>query len=151
MEAEVKTEVVAPNRITKVFVPPVERPAMDHKKIGKICDYIGAANDKVYFKQSKIRAAKMQAVVDSMSIASAKQIGCDDILIRLQRNALAYANVIGILQMVAENLQTNIRDILTACNAEHEQYLDNVEKLRKQWYKQERANQQKERRNGKEE
>ena len=123
-------------RQPKEFVPPVEKPSLNGDTIADICEYIVSLKKQLHYTSSRNLCVKLQKDIDRLSVREARQLDCGDALEKLKRNALAVTNLLDMLQMVIENTQSNIRDIITARDAEHERYLQYVAKLRKAWVQQ---------------
>ena len=123
-------------RQPKEFVSPVEKPSLNGETIADICDYIVSLKKQLHYTSSRNLCVKLQKDIDKLNVREARILDCGDELEKLKRNALAVTNLLDMLQMAIENTQSNIRDIITARDAEHERYLQYVAKLRKAWQQQ---------------
>ena len=138
-------------RQPKEFVPPVEKPSLTGDTIADICEYIVSLKKQLHYTSSRNLCVKLQKDIDRLSVREARQLDCGDALEKLKRNALAVTNQLDILLMVIENTQSNLRDIITARDAEHAKYLQYVAKLRKVWQQQQYdANKREKKRNNQE-
>ena len=112
------------------FNPPIENASLPGDTIRDIAEHLLYLKSNSRFEWDKRSATSILESANALSIAQAKLIGCDDTVIRLQRNALALCNLIEMVNGCIDSMQSEVRTIIDARNTEHDQYLARLERMR---------------------
>ena len=125
------------------FTPPEETITLSGHEIQRIAEYLSFLYDKQRYDADRQTGTTLLNTACEISIKDARQIGCDDLVMRLQRNALALCNLQDMIVSCIESMQSEIRSIIEAQNGEHEQYLERTNQLRQTWLLQRQAERKK--------
>lgn len=112
------------------FNPPIENASLPGEPIRDIAENLLYLKSNSRFEWDKRSATSISESANALSIAQAKLIGCDDTVIRLQRNAIALCNLIEMVSSCIDCMQSEVRTIIDARNTEHDQYLARLKRMR---------------------
>lgn len=125
--------------MSEKFIPPTEIQTLSSREIQRIAEYLMFLRDYRRHKDDRQTAASILETADEIDINNARLIGCDDIVMRLKRNALALCNLQDMVSSCIDSMQSEIRSIIEAQNDEHDRHLAHVEQLHENWRVQRRA------------
>lgn len=104
---------------------------MNENEIQRIAECLLFLRDNQRYEADRDTSALILEKANAISADNARRIGCEDILMRLKRNALALCNLQDMLISCIDNMQSEIRSYIEAQNGEYYRQNERAEQLRK--------------------